>query len=844
MRVLLLDGYSLFNRAFHALPPFTTKDGQPTNAIVGFYNTFNKLIDDLHPDAVLVALDRPGDTFRHGVYDEYKGTRSEPDPALSAQFAPFLETLQSLEIPHLGMDGYEADDIIGTVAGRAAKDGAEVVIVSGDRDLLQLVGPNVKVMLSRSRNEFVLLDESGVRAFMGVEPGRITDLKALIGDSSDNIPGVRGIGEKTALALLGDGRTVEDLYADLERLPAGRARELLLAGEEMARLSKRLATIVTDLPLGLEVAQLAYEPHLSAAGRTTLERLEMRSVLAKFAGKASAQPSPRATAPAPRSVLPRPKVRAASGSELAVSVQGDEAAIADRSGSRLVSLAEAERIWKDHPGVVMHDAKPTFHQLSERGITPPALALDTALAAYLRDSSQGRYPLSRVAEDVLGESASELDLTAQAEVVRNLGPTLLAEVDRLGLRSLLDQVEMPLLAVLFAMERTGIRVDTDALHQLSVAMEGQLGELAAEITNLAGYAFNINSPQQLGQVLFDKLGLPVLRRNKTGPSTDAEVLEQLAPMHEIVSLILEHRTLQKLKSTYADGLPPYIGPDGRIHATFGQMVAATGRISCSDPNLQNIPIRLEAGRRLRRAFLPSRPDWQLLAVDYSQIELRLLAHFAEDAALTAAFQSGQDIHTETAAEVFAVPQEDVTPELRRQAKAVNFGIIYGISDFGLARDLGVDVSTAHQVIERYFSRFPAIRSYLDQTVASARETGYATTILGRRRPLPDIRAKNANLRKFAERTAMNTPLQGSAADILKVAMVRVWDSLRHQGLEDRLLLTVHDELILEGSKSELLVMAPLVKSAMEEAVALSVPLAVEVKAGATWYDVQPVGKDA
>ncbi|MHB1842042.1 MAG: DNA polymerase I [Sulfobacillus sp.] len=844
MRLLLLDGYSLFNRAFHALPPFTTRDGQPTNAILGFFNTFNKLIDDLHPDAALVALDRPGGTFRHQVYQDYKGTRSEADPTLIAQIPLFLETLVALDIPHLGLDGYEADDIMGTLAKRAAADGVDVVIVSGDRDLLQLVGPQVKVMLSRSRGEFVLLDEAGVREFMGVDPARITDLKALTGDSSDNIPGVRGIGDKTALALLAGGQDLDRLLADPDGIPAGRARELLLADQEMARLSKQLATIVTDLPLDLELTGMAYEPHLNAAGRAVLERLELRSLITKLAGGTAKTPTANAAPPVPRSALPRPEVKVAAGTEVSVVVDGDQVAVCDQSGGRMISVAEAAAWWHELPGVVMHDAKPTMHLLAERGVTLPHLAMDTALAAYLRDSSHGRYPLERVAQDVLGETVTDGDLVGQAQVVRQLAPTLLAEIDRMGLRQLMDQVEMPLLGVLFGMERSGIRVDADALQQLSSEMERSLAKLTDAITQLAGYAFNINSTQQLGQVLFDKLGLPVLRRNKTGPSTDADVLEQLAPMHEIVGMILEHRTLQKLKSTYTDGLPPYIRPDGRIHATFGQMVAATGRISCSEPNLQNIPIRLEAGRRLRRAFLPSRPDWQLLAVDYSQIELRLLAHFAADDALMAAFQSGRDIHTETAAEVFAVSADQVTPELRRQAKAVNFGIIYGISDFGLARDLGVDVATAHQVIERYFSRFPAIRAYLEQTVESARQTGYATTILGRRRPLPDIRAKNANLRKFAERTAMNTPLQGSAADILKVAMVQVASGLASQKLGDRLLLTVHDELILEGSAAELAVMAPLVRRAMEQAVELKVPLAVEVKAGATWYDVQPIGSDA
>ncbi len=841
MRLVLLDGYSLFNRAFHALPPFTTRDGIPTNAVLGFFNTFTKLVEDLHPDAVLVALDRPGGTFRHESFPEYKGTRGEADDDLVAQIPWFEQALEALEIPHLGLDGYEADDIIGTVARRAQEAGDEVVIVSGDRDLLQLVGPRVSALLSRSRGEFAALDESGVRAFMGVEPGRIPDLKALTGDSSDNIPGVRGIGNKTALALLADGGTLEDLLAHPDALAAGRVRDLLLAGAGEARLSKQLATIVTDLELPIGLGEMTYQPNLPEAGRELLERLELRSLIAKLAGGRNAQTGSRSSRPAaarrPASATPT----ATSPLRLpALVIQADGAGIRDESGARTLSLAEAEAWWQGGRPVVMHDAKPVLRRLGEEGRTLPEVALDTALGAYLLDSSRGRYPLDRVCEALLGEAAPAGELAAEAELVARLGGQVEGELEQLGLGGLLRDVEMPLLSVLLGMERTGIRVDAQTLAALSQEMEAALAGLAGRITALAGYSFNINSTQQLAQVLFETLGLPVLRRNKTGPSTDAEVLEQLAPMHDIVGLILEHRTLAKLKSTYTDGLPPYIQPDGRIHATFGQMVAATGRISCSDPNLQNIPIRLEAGRRLRRAFLPSRPDWQLLAVDYSQIELRLLAHFAKDPGLLEAFSRGRDVHTETAAEVFGVRAEEVTPELRRQAKAVNFGIIYGISDFGLARDLGVEQAEAHQVIERYFARFPKIRAYLDQTVETARETGYATTILGRRRPLPDIRAKNAPLRKFAERTAMNTPLQGSAADILKLAMVRVGRELTERDMSERLLLTVHDELILEGSGADIAGLAPLVRAAMEEAVPLAVPLAVEVKAGPTWYDVVPL----
>lgn len=844
-RLVLVDGYSVLNRAFHALPIFTTRDGQPTNAIYGFLATFFKVTDDLKPTHVLVALDRPGKTFRHEVFTEYKGTRAEAADALVQQMRIFEDVLKGLGIPALGKSGFEADDIIGTVSALAERDGVSADILTGDKDLLQLVSSQTQVLLMRGGDRIERMDREGVKGLLGVSPEQVPDLKSLTGDTSDNIPGVRGIGDKSATKLLEGDLRLEDLLDRPDDLPPGRAKDLLLKATEIARLSKHLATIVRDLPLEVTLEDLAYRRPQGPEALELLKHLEFKSLITRLGLKEEVQ-APRGLFSAERPPG-APKEAFLDEKRLALSFSGDKVAVRGDGKEGLFSMEGAREILASDIPKAAHSAKPELRRLAVQGFPVEGLTFDTALAAYLLNPSQEGYPLEDLAARHLDVSfpLGEDGLPDRAGAIYLLEDSLREELSAQGLLELFETVEMPLLLVLLAMELNGVAVDREALMEMSRELGEGVEGLTQRITELAGGPFNINSTQQLREILFERLGLPVIKRTKTGPSTDAEVLEELAPRHEIVALILEYRQMTKLKSTYTDGLLPLIADDGKIHATFGQMVASTGRLSCSDPNLQNIPIRLEAGRRLRKVFRPSAPDRLLVTADYSQIELRVLAHLSGDTTMLEAFATGQDIHTQTASEVFGLSPAEVTSDLRRKAKAVNFGIVYGISDFGLARDLGIAVPEAKEIIFRYFDRYPGVKAYLEGAVAQATDTGYASTLLGRRRYLPDLHHRNRTVRSFAERTAMNTPIQGSAADILKVAMVRAFRELEAAGKTDRMLLSVHDELIFEAEEGEVPWMATMVKESMEGAVRLDIPLLVDVKVGPTWYDVRPLEmKDA
>ncbi|WP_374711904.1 DNA polymerase I [Symbiobacterium terraclitae] len=869
-KLLLLDGNSLANRAFYALQLFSTSDGVYTNAVYGFLTMLFKLLDEEKPDYIAVAFDKGRQTFRTALYEEYKGTRKAPPDEFRPQLDLLREVLTALNIPWFRVDNYEADDLLGTLARQATERGIETLIVTGDRDALQLVGEKVTVALTRKGiSETVRYDPATLKADLGLTPAQVIELKALMGDASDNIPGVPGVGEKTALKLLAEYGTVEGVYAHLDQIK-GALQTKLRENRDKAELSRTLATIDTNAPVELKPAELRVREPDYPAANALFRRLEFKSLLPRVtppegsaaaeavAGQAAAgavevvaarridQPGAlRLTGEAPvlaeMTVDPgnpgRPRPVGLAAGDPPAWLEGE--ALADPAGL----LDPAARL-------VGHDLKPLYNWLYARGVTPPEPAFDTALAAYLLDPGRSAYDLADLCrQHGLGElpAGSDPDARAtRASVLPELRRRMEAELASRGMDRLYWEVELPLMPILAEMEAAGVGIDPAALHEMSGELERRILQLSQEIYEVAGVQFNISSPKQLGDVLFGKLGLPHGKKTRTGGySTDAEVLEELAADYPIAQLILDYRTLTKLKGTYVDALGQLIARDGRIHTTFAQTVAETGRLASKDPNLQNIPIRIEEGRRIRKAFI-ARPGHVLLSADYSQIELRVVAHYSGDPALREAFLRDQDIHTRTAAEVFGVPMDQVTPDMRRQAKAVNFGLIYGQTDFGLARAVGISRAEAKAFIETYFTKFAGVKRYMEEKKAEAREKGYVTTLDGRRRPLPEINHRVFTIRQNAERMAINTPIQGTAADLMKRAMIAVRRAMREEGLTARMILQVHDELVFECPVNELDRLARLVKREMEGAMKLDVPLKVEAKAGPDWYSVQPyeVGTDA
>lgn len=868
-KFVVIDGNSVMHRAFYALPILSTAQGRYTNAVYGFTTMLLRLLEDVKPDHLVVAFDKGKFTFRNEAYDKYKAQRRATPAELREQFPLVQEVLRAFGIPISEREGYEADDLIGTLAVRAAAAGEEVLVVTGDRDALQLIGPRVKVMLMRrGLSEIDVYDAAVLQEKYGLTPAQIRDLKGLMGDASDNIPGVPGIGEKTALKLLHQFGTVENILAHLEEVGGAKLQEKLREHADLALLSKRLATIVCDVPGDFPPLDTPLRPDWPKV-RRLFEELEFRSLIARldrFAGATRAVGRDGGTAIPP--VGTEEPGRAAASDVLAdikgrgimyffplTAGQVRDARLlgaAVSAGGRVCCVTPGDAAWPDFLALladgavkkVTYDAKTVCHVAANLDSTFQGLVLDAMVAAYLLDPTAASYPPGDLAVRYLGEKVAWTDKTVAHDLnyaawqVTRL-PSLAAVLqDRLaawGMDRLYQEVEQPLITVLAHMEHTGVTVAVDRLKVMAVTLGSEIEGLLQGIYALAGEEFNVNSTRQLGTILFDKLGLPVQKKTKTGYSTDVEVLEKLAGLHPIVEKILAYRQLVKLKNTYLDGLVGLIHPrTGRIHTTFNQTVTATGRLSSSDPNLQNIPVRTEIGRRIRELFVPA-PDMScLLSADYSQIELRVLAHMSGDAVLIDAFRRGQDIHTRTAAEVFGVPMEEVTPEMRSSAKAVNFGIVYGISDYGLAQNIGVSRQEAANYIASYFARYHGVKEFMEQMVVQARQRGYVTTMFNRRRYLPDIRSSNFNQRSFAERTAMNTPIQGSAADIIKKAMVTVYDELKRQHCRSRLLLQVHDELVLEVAAGEEEKVAALVKDAMENAVTLQVPLVVDVKMGPDW----------
>ncbi|MCY0887253.1 MAG: DNA polymerase I [Alicyclobacillaceae bacterium] len=877
-RLILIDGNSIAYRAFFALPPLSNAAGQQTNAVYGFTQMLLKLLEQEKPTHIAVAFDIGKKTFRHETFAEYKGTREKTPPELVEQFPMVRQLLDAFSIRYLEIPNFEADDIIGTLARQAEQAGMETLIVSGDKDLLQLVSGKVLTGLTKKGvTEMEVYNPQAVHDRYGLTPPQIVDLKGLMGDNSDNIPGVPGVGEKTAMKLLHEFHTVEGVYHHLEQVSGQKLREKLAAHQEQAFLSKRLATIYTEVPLEVGVTELAYHGYTRDAVVESFRGFGFRSLVDKIAGEMTApvasHPTTSETSRWPTTAI----VQVNSKEELkdvldtladpvgmSLHLSSSESYAADVLGLALatehelyyVSFAnelevpDVNGLWRGLAEKVVFDVKTMAVLLDAHGIQLEHAGqyTDLMLASYLLNPSDGECTLEELVRRELSLDIPTPELQAEnavlwtvrkAYALRQMHHRFMEALAVQEMDDLFQKMELPLAFVLAQMEVCGFYVNAELLAQFGDELDTSIQRFTTEIYESAGVEFNINSPKQLGEVLFEKLGLPPEKKTKTGYSTAADVLERLAPAHEVVQKILDYRQLAKLKSTYVEGLLRMIRPQtGRVHTRFHQALTATGRLSSSEPNLQNIPIRMEEGRKLRRAFQSSYPDWMILSGDYSQIELRILAHLSGDEALIDAFRNGMDIHTRTAADVFEVAIEEVTPLMRRQAKAVNFGIVYGISDFGLSQNLNIPRREAARFIEGYFAKFPGVERYMRDTVAEAKKRGYVTTLLNRRRYLPDIHHKNYQVRSFAERTAMNTPIQGTAADIIKLAMVRMDDALKSSNLQARMLLQVHDELIFECPESELPALITLVRDKMENAVLLNVPLQVDLNSGRTWYDAK------
>ncbi len=843
MKLLILDGNSVINRAYFGVKPLTTRDGLYTHAIYGFLNILERMEKEEQPDAVCVSFDLHGPTFRHLKYDGYKATRHGMPDELRQQMPVMKDVLKAMNIPIYECQGWEADDVIGTVGRICSNNGWECVIVTGDRDSLQLIDENVHVKLVISRpgqTTATLYTEEKFREEYGFEPKKMVDLKALMGDSSDNIPGVAGVGPKTATELLMKFGSLDGVYENLED-PSIRPklREKLENGKENAYLSYDLATIRPEAPIDFEPKDAIVQPYNKVALYELFQRLEFVRLIDKYGLRGVATEAPKAAKKCES--LPKCDCLPEKNTSCAVYVAPDGSmGVAWEKGVCALTPMEAQMdpdFLADRNDCIYHDAKTTMHRLDEMGIAFGSCAFDTALAAYDLNPSQSDYPVSKLATNFLGTAVEDGDAAACAEAVWQLRPVLEEELSQNGMSELYQKIELPLCNVLYSMEKQGVAIDSEQLTQFSAMLAQRIAECESLIFSYSEDVFNINSTKQLGELLFDKLGLPPVKKTKTGYSTNAEVLEKLKGKHPIIPAIMDYRMLTKLKSTYADGLMKVICEDGRIRTTFQNLVTATGRLSSTEPNLQNIPVRTDLGAEIRKMFVP-KEGHVLVDADYSQIELRVLAHIAGDETMGNAFRTGMDIHTVTAAQVFAVKQEDVTSLMRRHAKAVNFGIVYGISEFSLAEDIGVSRWEAKDYIDSYLANYPGVRDYMKNVVVDAREKGYTQTMYGRKRYIPELTSSNFNIRSGAERIALNTPIQGTAADLIKLAMIRVDEALRREYPDAKLILQVHDELIVECPEGIAADVAALVSREMEQVATLSVPLTAEAKWGKSWFDAK------
>jgi len=887
-KIVLIDGNSIVNRAFYGLPDLTTTDGRHTNGILGFFNILLKLLEEEKPEYLAVAFDVKHPTFRHEMFAEYKGTRKGMPEELREQIPVLKELLDACGILRLERPGYEADDILGTLAKKSEAEGFAVSLVSGDRDLLQIADDVIKVRIPKTKRTGTEIEDYNTQDVIdkyGLKPAQIIDLKGLMGDASDNIPGVPGIGEKTAVKLLTQFETVENTIEHIEEVMPNKARESLRENAHLAILSKELATIKTDCELEFSYEAAKLGNIFTKEAYQILKQLEMKSLLAKFNLSEEEMTAKITVSDEYETVEDANKAEKlfkafAKEELLAVSAPvHQENAQLDlfSTGKTGLMVADKEKtfflvcegsfteelLWQklnelaeNGVKIALFGAKTVAEHFSDKARTN---IFDAEIAAYLLNPLKDSYLPVDVARDYLGvaipsvedilhkqsleDALSEGREEAYRLLARNTRVTYMARealLEKLTaecMRKLFEEVEMPLVFVLFEMEQAGIRINKEELFRYGARLKEGIDALEAEIYHMAGEEFNINSPKQLGVILFEKLKLPGGKKTKTGYSTSADVLEKLKPEDPIIEKILEYRTLAKLKSTYADGLDAFIEADGRIHTKFQQTVTATGRLSSAEPNLQNIPVRIELGRQIRKMFTP-KEGCVFVDADYSQIELRILAHMSGDDSLIQAYKEEQDIHRMTASKVFHIPFDEVTPAQRSNAKAVNFGIVYGISSFGLGQDLNITRKEAESYINQYFATYPGIKDYLDGLVAEAKETGSVSTMYGRKRPVPEISSSNFMQRSFGERIAMNSPIQGTAADIMKIAMLRVDKALKEKKLQARILLQIHDELLIEAPEAEASLVAEILQEEMMAAANLKVPLSVEVKTGDNWYETK------
>ncbi len=847
-KLMILDGNSVVNRAFYGVRPLNAPDGTPTNAVYGFLAILQKLFEGEAPDSLCVAFDLPAPTFRHEMYEGYKAQRKPMPEELAVQMPLLKETLDAMHIRRLEAAGWEADDVLGAVSAICEKSGWACEIVTGDKDSFQLITETTSVLHVKSRmgqTETILYDRARFEEEYGFAPPLMVDLKALMGDASDNIPGVPGIGEKTALDLVRRYGRVADIYAGLDGLDIkDSVRKKLAAGRESAEMSYTLATISREAPVELKPEDAAWSRDFGPELYAVLDRLGFR----RFIEKWGLAPAPEAVQEAESRAMP--ELSALTAQEAEARIRAAETLGLALPGDDLdsLSLCDGEAIFTLNWGELGEDynrllrlvfspeVKKSAHGVKDlmglalaEGLGTEGFVFDTELAAYVLDPTESGYDLGKLTKRYLGAELPE------ARAALELMAPMRAKLAENGAEKLYFDIELPLCQVLAEMERAGFLVDRKALADFGESLTAGIDALQRGIWELAGHEFNINSPKQLGEVLFDELMLPAGKKTKTGWSTNADILEKLIGKHPIIGDILEYRMLTKLKSTYADGLLKVISTDGRIHTNFRMTVTATGRLSSTEPNLQNIPVRRELGAQIRRMFVAA-PGCVLVDADYSQIELRLLAHISGDETMQNAFKSGEDIHAVTASQVFGLPLSEVTPAQRSSAKAVNFGIVYGISAFSLAQDIKVSPAEARAYIDAYMQKYHGVREYMDRVIAEAKERGYVETLFGRRRPVPELKASNFNTRSFGERVARNMPIQGTAADIIKLAMVNVRRRLRAEGLEARLILQVHDELIAECPEREAERVAALLEEEMERAVTLSVPLTAEAHSGHSWAE--------
>ena len=839
-KIVLIDGHSIINRAFYGVPDLTNAEGLHTNGIYGFLNIMFRILDEEKPEYLAVAFDLKAPTFRHKMYDAYKGTRKPMPEELREQVPVLKELLAAMGIPLLMMEGYEADDLLGTAAKKSEEAGVDAVIVSGDRDLLQLATDKIMIRMPKTKRGVTEIENyhaQDVKDAYQVTPSQIIELKALMGDASDNIPGVPGIGEKTATNLIAAYGTIENAYAHVEEIKPNRAKEALKNHYDMAKMSKELATICLEAPLTLSFEDARLTNLYTPEAYEWCRKLNFKKLLGRFEEAEAGRPAePEVTMVTDFAEAENLFSRLKNQKQIAFELYHEEGLHVSLTDSEqeVFCIVEEGFLTEQYlldkltevidqvPLCAVSDVKKLLSLLHPGHREH---LFDIEIAAYLINPLMSSY------------EHEDLNKPYAALTTFKKMPELLEKLDEMGMRKLFDEIEMPLVFTLYDMEQAGIRVNGEELREYGEALVGRIEELEKKIHEAAGEVFNINSPKQLGVILFEKMGMKGGKKTKTGYSTSADILEKLAGDQPIVRDILEYRQLTKLKSTYADGLAGCIAKDGRIHSKFNQTITATGRISSTEPNLQNIPVRMELGRLIRKVFIPAE-DCIFLDADYSQIELRVLAHMSGDEKLIEAYQQAEDIHRLTASQVFHVPIDEVTPQQRRNAKAVNFGIVYGISSFGLSQDLSISTKEAKEYIERYFETYPGIKSYLDGLVEHAKEEGYVTTMYGRRRPVPELKSSNFMQRSFGERVAMNSPIQGTAADIIKIAMNRVHDRLKEEGLESRLILQVHDELLVEAKLSEADRVEEILREEMQQAASMRVPLEIDLHRGKNWYEAK------